>query len=71
VPARGGTFALARGGVYSYYEFTNPPGQRLSDEAWRTLLASGKAPSRPAWESVFRVPCPHAGEPCSPTYVPG
>ena len=71
VPGRNGTFELARGGVYSYYEFTSPPGVRLTDEAWRALLASGRAPARPAWESRFRAPCPKATETCSPSYLPG
>ena len=71
VPGRNGTFELARGGVYSYYEFTSPPGVRLSDEAWRAMLASGHAPARPTWENVFLVPCPKPGQPCSPTYMPG
>ncbi len=71
VPGRNGSWELARGGVYSYYEFTSPPGVRLTDEAWRALLASGRAPARPAWEAIFRVPCPKAKEPCSPSYLPG
>ena len=72
VPAGNGGFELARGGVYSYYEFTSPPGVRLTDEAWRAKLAAGSAPARPGWESVFRAPCPaRTGPACSPTYVPG
>jgi hypothetical protein len=71
VPGRNGTFELARGGVYSYYEFKSPPGVRLTDEAWRAMLASGKAPPRPAWESVFQAPCPHQSRGCSPSYRPG
>jgi hypothetical protein len=71
VPGRDGTFELARGGVYSYYEFTSPPGVRLTDTAWRAMLASGKAPPRPAWEAPILVPCPKAAQPCSPSYLPG
>jgi hypothetical protein len=71
VPARNGGFELARGGVYSYYEFTSPPGVRLSDEAWRTMLEAGRAPARPSWESSFLVACPSAKQPCSPSYLPG
>jgi len=71
VPGRDGGWELARGGVYSYYEFTSPPGVRLSDETWRAMLQAGKAPARPSWERVFLVPCPKPGTPCSPTYVPG
>jgi hypothetical protein len=53
VPDDNGNFQLAVGGVYSYYEFFNPPGQRLTDKEWRGMLSSGKAPARPSWEKVF------------------
>ena len=49
VPDDQGGFAVAEGGVYSYYEFTQPVSDRLTDEAWRSMLTSGEAPSRPAW----------------------
>ena len=78
VPGANGSFELARGGVYSYYEFTTPPSTRLSDSDWRALLEAGKEPARPAWESVFRVPCPPAPKAlraynpgCSPADIPG
>ena len=71
VPGRNGTFELARGGVYSYYEFTTPPAERLTDAPWRAMLATGKAPAPPGWEAAFRVPCPHARQACSPSYLPG
>jgi len=61
VPNDEGVFQVAVGGVYSYYEFWNP-GQRLTDEEWRTSLDSGTAPERPAWEQVFL-----AGEGPQPT----
>ncbi len=50
VPDDQGHFQVAAGGVYSYYELTTPPGQRLTDGLWRAGLAKQK---RPAWESVF------------------
>ncbi|MGZ4384977.1 MAG: DUF3160 domain-containing protein, partial [Gaiellaceae bacterium] len=53
VPDDAGTFQVAVGGVYSYYEFTTPPGQRLDDRAWRSLLDASRQPQRPAWESIF------------------
>lgn len=53
VPDDAGTFQVAAGGVYSFYEFTTPAGERLSDELWRDLLASGEEPERPAWERVI------------------
>jgi hypothetical protein len=50
-----GRYALtvARGGVFSYYEFASD--QRLTDEAWRTQLAQS-APARPALAGSFSVP---------------
>jgi hypothetical protein len=71
VPGRNGTFELARGGVYSYYEFTTPPAERLTDAQWRAMLATGTTPAPPGWEAAFRVPCPHASQACSPSYLPG
>jgi len=53
VPDDEGRFQVAVGGVYSYYEFTNPPGERLTDEAWRAMLERGQAPERPVWEGAF------------------
>ena len=71
VPVATGGFEIARGGAYSYYEFTTPPGQRLTDEEWRAELQKKPAPKRPSWESVFRVPCAHGAQVCSPSYLPG
>jgi hypothetical protein len=53
VPDDQGNFQLASGGVYSYYEFLNPPGTRYTDKEWQGLLNSGKAPDRPSWEKIF------------------
>jgi len=53
VPDDQGNFQLAAGGVYSYYEFLNPPGQRLTDKEWQAQLNGGTGPARPDWEKVF------------------
>ena len=53
VPDDDGTFHVAAGGVYSFYELVGEPGERLTDEAWRARLDSGDAPARPAWEAAF------------------
>ena len=53
VPDDTGRFEVALGGVYSYYESTSPPGQRLDDTAWRAMLDKGTQPARPAWEGSF------------------
>lgn len=50
VPDSSGTFHVALGGVYSYYEFPWPTQDRLSDEAWWEMLRKGEAPDRPAWQ---------------------
>lgn len=50
VPNDKGKFEVAVGGVYSYYEFTHPASDRLTDEAWRKMLKDGTAPARPTWE---------------------
>lgn len=52
VPDDHGSFQVATGGVYSYYEFWNTE-QRLTDEEWRADLAAGSAPDRPDWQNVF------------------
>jgi hypothetical protein len=46
---------IARGGVFSYYEFAWPGSDRLTDERWRSMLETGTAPDVPAWTSSFRV----------------
>ena len=44
------------GGVYTYYEFLVTADQRMTDEAWRSALESGSAPSMPDWTSSYIVP---------------
>jgi hypothetical protein len=44
---------LTRGAVYSFYEFTQPIDNRLTDQAWWDMLAGGKTPPRPAWVGPF------------------
>ncbi|HWQ74487.1 MAG TPA: DUF3160 domain-containing protein [Syntrophomonas sp.] len=48
-----GKLRIARGGVYSYYEFPWPANDRLTDDAWRELLYYDKAPAAPDWTSAF------------------
>jgi len=47
------TLQVAKGGVFSYYEFEWPAQDRLTDEAWREMLERGEAPPRPGWTSSF------------------
>ncbi len=44
---------VAKGGVFSYYEFPWPAADRLTDEKWRGMLDEGPAPDRPAWIASF------------------
>lgn len=50
---RGGRRELTRGAVFSYYEFTQPAEDRLTDEKWRDMLETRKAPTVPGWTSSF------------------
>jgi hypothetical protein len=46
---------VAKGGVFSYYEFPWPMNDRLTDEKWRGMLDDGSAPSQPEWTASFLV----------------
>ena len=48
-----GDVVLAVGPVFSYYEFKQPMGDRLTDEQWRKMLAGGSGPDRPRWNASF------------------
>ncbi|KKQ71454.1 MAG: hypothetical protein UT33_C0009G0045 [Candidatus Peregrinibacteria bacterium GW2011_GWC2_39_14] len=47
-----GKLRLTRGGIYSYYEFTWPMNDRLTDKKWRTLMGMGDQPNGPEDESI-------------------
>lgn len=53
VPDGDGGLHIAKGGVFSYYEFPWPMSDRLTDESWRAMLEAGEAPERPAWTGSF------------------
>ena len=44
---------VAKGGVFSYYEFPWPADDRLTDESWRTMLDEGQAPPLLEWTASF------------------
>lgn len=48
-----GKLRIARGAVYSHYEFAQPISDRLSDESWKKMLSSGSAPALPEWNRAF------------------
>ncbi|MCK6552025.1 DUF3160 domain-containing protein [Myxococcota bacterium] len=50
-----GRLVLAKGAVFSHYEFTVPIAQRLTDEAWRARLDAGDVPPRAEWTKSFIV----------------
>jgi hypothetical protein len=52
----GGVVRIARGAIFSYYEFTQPIADRLTDEKWRKLLVSENPPKMPEWVSSFMDP---------------
>jgi hypothetical protein len=47
---------IAGGAVYSYYEFTVPPSNRMTDEAWQAQVETGTNPSQPDWTQMFVAP---------------
>jgi hypothetical protein len=53
VPDGRGGLHLAKGGVYSYYEFPWPMQDRLTDESWRAKVKAGQAPPQPDWTKSF------------------
>ena len=44
------------GPVYSYFEFTQPAEQRLTDEEWQERIRQEKTPARPGWVAAFQPP---------------
>lgn len=50
-----GFLHLTRGAVFSYYEFVQPLGTRLTDEEWQKMLEEKKAPSVPAWMKRIQI----------------
>lgn len=50
-----GQVILTRGAVFSYYEFTWPMNDRLTDEAWQDMIAQGTEPALPSWIASFVV----------------
>jgi hypothetical protein len=53
IPDGAGGLHVAKGGVFSYYEFSWPMNDRLTDEKWRGMLEDGSAPDQPEWTGSF------------------
>ncbi len=49
------TLQVAKGGIFSYYEFPWPASDRLTDEKWQALLDEGSNPPPPTWIESFYV----------------
>jgi len=49
----GGTIRITRGAIFSYFEFTQPVSERLTDEDWQYMLSECSQPSLPEWVSSF------------------
>lgn len=47
---------IAVGVVFTYYEFTVPPDQRMTDETWQALVQAGTNPPQPDWTQTFIAP---------------
>ena len=48
-----GKLRIALGGVYSYYEFSWPLDDRLTDSKWHKMLNDGQVPPLPEWTDAF------------------
>jgi hypothetical protein len=53
VPRADGKLQVSKGGVFSYFEFLWPSGDRLTDEKWQRLLKDGKQPAQQDWTKSF------------------
>jgi hypothetical protein len=53
VPDGVGGLQIARGGVFSYYEFPWDIRDRLTNEKWRAMVAAGEQPQQPEWTEMF------------------
>ncbi len=53
IVSEGGTIRITRGAMFSYYEFTQPIADRLTNETWREMLAGDTPPAMPEWASNF------------------
>ena len=43
------------GAIYTYYEFTVSPDNRMTDETWQAQVAGSSPPAQPAWTSSFII----------------
>jgi hypothetical protein len=55
IPAGDGSFQLAQGGIFSYYEFLRPRSDPLTDARWRDQITQQPA-DLPVWTANFLLP---------------
>ncbi len=55
VPNENGAPYIARGAMYSYYEFSQPMSERLTDQQWQGMVDNNNLPPMPNWTSSFVV----------------
>ena len=48
-----GDLRVTRGAAFSYFEFTQPISDRLTDSAWKEMLDAGEAPDMPVWMNSY------------------
>jgi hypothetical protein len=59
----GGYLYLTRGATFSYYEFVEPMGIRLTDREWQKMIEEKKTPPVPAWmKDILVTKDPRVGE---------
>jgi hypothetical protein len=49
-------YRVGVGAVFTYYEFTVPPDQRMTDEQWQAEVENGTNPPAPDWTQMFIAP---------------
>jgi hypothetical protein len=44
---------MTQGGMFSFYELTQPMSERMTDAEWHQRLQDGKVPPMPPWTASF------------------
>lgn len=65
-----GKLTVARGAVFSYFEFPWPVSDRLTDEQWNAMLDEGRAPDAPGWAGSFLTSLSAPGGPWQEVLAP-
>jgi len=57
-----GKLLIGRGATFSYYEFTVPVAERMTDEQWQERLSGDNKPGPPEWVLGFMSEYPREGD---------